>query len=164
MKKFAFVSLMASIALLNMSLTIEQVAETPTSSLNRTMASADNDHTITLTVSGIRSEKGQLVYRIFRDKKSYDDEKPAAEIKVSKAKMKNGAITFNIEHLETGIYGIAILDDENKNGEMDKGFLLPKEGFGFVDYQHTGMRKPSFESFKFKLDSDRKSKVKMRYL
>jgi uncharacterized protein (DUF2141 family) len=37
--------------------------------------------------------------------------------------------------LEPGTYGITLVDDENKNGTLDKSFFgMPKEGFGFSNF------------------------------
>jgi hypothetical protein len=30
------------------------------------------------------------------------------------------------------------------NGGMNKSFFVPSEGFGFSNYYHTGLRKPSY--------------------
>jgi uncharacterized protein (DUF2141 family) len=54
-----------------------------------------------------------------------------------------------VKDLPAGQYGIAVLDDENNNGKMDYGLLLPAEGCGFSNYRHAGMRKLKFEDFHF---------------
>jgi len=41
--------------------------------------------------------------------------------------------------LEPGIYGLSLLDDREQRRKMEYNFArLPKEGFGFSDYYHTG--------------------------
>ena len=82
-----------------------------------------------------------------------------------KVKMINGNLTISYADLKPGNYGIAILDDENSNQKMDYGWVLPKEGFGFSDYYHTGMSHPKFESFDFVLKNEDKTvQIKLRYL
>jgi uncharacterized protein (DUF2141 family) len=69
--------------------------------------------------------------------------------------------------LEPGIYGLSLLDDENSNGKMEYNFLgIPKEGFGFSDYYHKGLKRPKFESFKFSIDKGQTKKltVRIRYM
>jgi uncharacterized protein (DUF2141 family) len=69
--------------------------------------------------------------------------------------------------LEPGIYGLSLLDDENKDGKMEYNFLrLPREGFGFSDYYHTGFTKPKFDSFKFNIDQNQKRiiTIRIRYM
>lgn len=42
-------------------------------------------------------------------------------------------------------YAVNILHDENANGKIDKGFILPKEGIGFSNYSSVGpMNRPNF--------------------
>jgi uncharacterized protein (DUF2141 family) len=69
--------------------------------------------------------------------------------------------------MEAGIYGLSLLDDENNNGNMEYNFLgIPKEGFGFSDYYHTGLTKPKFDAFKFSIDEGqtRKITIRIRYI
>jgi len=57
------------------------------------------------------------------------------------------------------------LDDEDFDREMAYGLFLPKEGFAFSDYYHTGMSKPGFEDFDFTLGKENKTVImKIRYL
>lgn len=79
--------------------------------------------------------------------------------------MRNGVLTAQIE-LPKGTYGIAVLDDENKDSEMNYTFLgMPPEGFGFANYYHTGFSYPKFEDFKFNHTSSSLTHiVKLRYL
>jgi len=83
---------------------------------------------------------------------------------VSKSQASGGKLTVSYD-LKPGTYGIAILDDENSNGKMDYGMVLPKEGFGFSDYYHTGMSSPTFDKFDFTLKNENRSvQIKVRYL
>jgi uncharacterized protein (DUF2141 family) len=69
--------------------------------------------------------------------------------------------------LPPGTYGIALVDDENSDGVMEYNRLgIPKEGFGFSDYYHTGLKKPKFNSFSFTLEKGQKKsiKIKVRYI
>jgi uncharacterized protein (DUF2141 family) len=57
------------------------------------------------------------------------------------------------------------LHDENKNGVIDKGFILPIEGIGFSNYETIGFsNRPSFEIASFLLYNDKTIKIKMIYL
>ncbi|PQJ08792.1 hypothetical protein CJD36_022320 [Flavipsychrobacter stenotrophus] len=70
-------------------------------------------------------------------------------------------------NLEPGVYGFALLDDENGNGTMDYNmFGMPKEGFGFSDFYLSGLKKPNFDQFKFTLRDHQQLKINMtlRYL
>lgn len=121
--------------------------------------------TLHIQVSGIRNSKGNIRLAFYLDAKSFDAEKPMFIRKVSKVEIKNDQLKVSYNDLKTGVYGIAILDDENANDKMDYGWVLPKEGFGFSDYYHSGMTRPKFESFDFVLKDEIKLvTIKVRYL
>lgn len=131
---------------------------------NTGMRSSTGKKSITVTITNIRSSKGRIQLQIFNDAKSYNDEKPLKTIVLSKEKMKNHTVTKNIGQFDVGIYGIGVLDDENKNGVMDDKYFIPTEGFAFSDYYHTAWSTPSFDKFQFTLKEDKKVMCKMRYL
>lgn len=130
--------------------------------LNATGLNAQN---VQITVKGIKSDKGQIVVGVFPDDLSFRKEKVLLTTIVSKTEISDGTMTLNIS-LEPGLYGLSVLDDENCDGKMEYKILgIPKEGFGFSDYYHTGLKKPKFDSFKFTVDKDQVKNitVKMRY-
>ncbi len=58
--------------------------------------------------------------------------------------------------VEPGTYALALLHDENGNGEMDSNFLgLPQEGYGFSNDAKVFLGPPSFEAASFKLGPGR---------
>jgi uncharacterized protein (DUF2141 family) len=121
---------------------------------------------ITVNISGIRAEKGQIVIGVFKDSDTYQKEEPFVNEIFSKTKIQGEAISVQFS-LEPGIYGLCLLDDENNNGKMEYNFVgMPKEGFGFSDYYHKGITKPKFDSFKFTLNKDQNKNItiKVRYI
>ena len=120
---------------------------------------------VEVTVNGIRSEKGQIAVGVFLDDHSFRKEQAHLNTVVSKRDISDGTLTFTLS-LKPGLYGLSVLDDVNCDGKMEYSKLgIPKEGFGFSDYYHTGFSKPKFDSFKFSVGSDqiRKVTVKLRY-
>jgi len=60
---------------------------------------------------------------------------------------------------------VNILHDENKNGKIDKKFILPKEGIGFSNYKSIGFtNKPNFSKASFELDSKTEINIKVIYM
>jgi len=121
---------------------------------------------IEVTVTGIRSEKGQIAIGVITDDESFRKDKAVLEIQFPKKDLNNGSMTVSFS-LEPGTWGLALLDDEDNNRLMEYNFLgIPKEGFGFSDYYHTGLSKPSFEMFSFDLvkDQSKSIKIKVRYI
>lgn len=121
---------------------------------------------VEVTVKGIRSSEGQLVLGVFTSDEAFRDEKSVLEKRALKSGMKDGSIIISID-LEPGIYGISVLDDEDGDAEMEFNFIgIPKEGFGFSGYYHTGLTKPKFDLYKFTVTKDRPLKldIRMRYI
>jgi uncharacterized protein (DUF2141 family) len=104
---------------------------------------------IDVTISNIKSAEGQILIAVFADQQSFKDEKPAYKHRFPKKSLNNGTLKVNFD-LPAGTYGIALVDDQNKNGKLDKNFVgIPKEGVGFSNFYLSGMSKPSFDDFKF---------------
>lgn len=121
---------------------------------------------IEILFTDIRSSQGNIIVKIFTDNQSFKDDKEVGKVKFSKADALSGNLIGKIS-LQPGEYGLALLDDENNNNEMDYNFIgLPKEGFGFSNFYLTGFNRPEFERFKFTVSENRTVKItmKLRYL
>ncbi|WMX16412.1 MULTISPECIES: DUF2141 domain-containing protein [unclassified Aureispira] len=124
----------------------------------------DNTPIVEVVITNIRNNKGNLVLGFYKDGKSFSKRTPFMSKVVEKTTMKNGIVKFSLP-LPAGKYGIALLDDENKNGKADYGFLLPIEGFGFSDYYHSGVLAPTFNDFDFEVgNTDKSVTVKLKYM
>lgn len=122
--------------------------------------------TITVIIKDIKTPKGQILMGIYKDDVSFDKEIPFKKVQAFKTKISNGRLEVEVK-LEPGKYGISLMDDENFNGKMDYNFIgIPKEGFGFSNYYHTGLSKPKLNSFEFEVSDNfvPKIEVPMRYL
>jgi len=123
-------------------------------------------YTIELTITNIRSATGEIGIGIYKDDDGFQKEQSVLNKKFVKALSQNSKLTVTFT-LEAGTYGIALLDDENKNTKMDYNFIgIPKEGFGFSNYYHTGLTKPHYDKFKFEVKPNTTTKVeiKVRYI
>lgn len=121
--------------------------------------------TLNIQVSGVRKPTGTIRLAFYTNSEAFDKEQPLFIKTVAKTDMKDGVLKMTYKGLKEGVYGIAVLDDENNNQKMDYGLALPKEGFGFSDYYHKGMTRPKFDSFKFELTKEtRNIQIKVRYL
>jgi uncharacterized protein (DUF2141 family) len=121
--------------------------------------------TLKVNITGIRSSSGSIMLAFYNTAQSFDKEKPLFLKRITKAQLTNGTLSVTYADLKSDTYGIAILDDENNNEKMDYSWFLPKEGFGFSNYYHTGLTRPTFDKFNFVLKNETKTvEIKIRYL
>ncbi|MDR7212420.1 DUF2141 domain-containing protein [Flavobacterium piscis] len=118
-----------------------------------------------IKISGIRSEKGQILLNVFKNNQDYEQEKVSKKLVFEKKAIANGLMIIDCD-LEPGIYGITLIDDENKDGELNKNLIgIPKEGFGFSDFFMEKMKKPVFDEFKITIKKeDNKINIKIKYM
>ena len=91
-------------------------------------ASADiNRGNITVTITGLKTDKGNIVLALVNSKESFDSE----EIKPflgATAQVKEGSATYTFKNVPYGEYAIKIFHDENGSGKLEYGlFGIPKE-------------------------------------
>ena len=121
---------------------------------------------ISVTIKDIKTSNGQILMGIYKDDVSFDKEIAYKKVQAFKTKISNGTLVVEVK-LEPGKYGISLMDDENFNGKMDYNFIgIPKEGFGFSNYYHSGLTKPKLKSFLFEVIENKNTKVevKMKYM
>ena len=121
---------------------------------------------IDVTVKNIRRPYGKILIGIFKDEEGFDKEIAFKSVHAEKVFISTGVIKVKTQ-LEPGIYGAALIDDENNNGKFDYNFIgIPKEGFGFSNYYHKGFFKPKLEYFKFEVKPSSPTKLELiiRYL
>ena|SRR5690554_3904759 len=121
-------------------------------------------HSIDIEIVDIRNNKGRIQLQVYKDEKTFRTETPWKVYHVPKTSVKNNKLSYRIENIPKGTYGIALLDDENSDSEMNFSFFLPVEGFGFGDYYHKSWSKPKFDDFKFYLDRNKEVIIKIRYV
>ena len=115
-------------------------------------------------INNLRNKKGRIQVQIYTDQESFAKEKPWKSSYISKKNSVNNSLTHKISGFSSGVYGVALLDDENSDTKMDYGWFMPKEGFGFSDYYHTSWSRPTFHDFKFHLKENKEVIMKVRYL
>jgi uncharacterized protein (DUF2141 family) len=124
-----------------------------------------NSQTVIMTIEGIRNNKGEISLGIFRSQQEFAKEKTTIEKVFAKTDLRYGVLKIEF-YLEPGNYAAAILDDENKDGEMNYNIIgIPLEGFGFSNYVSSGLRKPRYKDFSFDVKTgENRVHVKMKYI
>jgi uncharacterized protein (DUF2141 family) len=120
---------------------------------------------VSINISNIRNNKGSIRLGVYQNEKQYKTDQAFVKKIVKKNSLTANTLTVDIP-LAAGVYGIALMDDENDNGKMDFGFILPEEGFGFSNIYHEGLSKPDYKKITFKVEPQKSHLVhiKMRYM
>lgn len=94
-------------------------------------ANAISNSNLTVTVSGLRNQKGRVCFSLFADGQGFPSNSDRAlESRCVKVVNTLPAVTF--KNLSAGSYAVAVFHDEDGDGIFKRGFLgIPKEGFGF---------------------------------
>ena len=120
---------------------------------------------LTIEVKNLRSEKGVVQFALYNKDGSIPDEDYENYYKIVKGEIVNGSSTITFKNIPSGKYAVNILHDENKNGKIDKGFILPIEGIGFSNFRSIGLtNRPNFSKASFELKENKSINVKVIYM
>ena len=118
-----------------------------------------------IEVSELRNSTGTVLFALYNREDAFPDEHYKKYFKKLTGKIENGASSVTFKNLPEGKYAVNILHDENNDGKIKKGIILPKEGIGFSNYNSVGFsNRPSFEKASFSVLNDKKIKVNIIYL
>ena len=114
-------------------------------------AQEKESHTITVTISGMESNKGAVFVALYNSEKDFLNKNFKGEI----VKITDKKAVALFKNIENGIYAISVFHDENDNKKLDtKIFGIPKEPIGTSNDATGFMGPPKFKDAKFKVTSD----------
>ena len=120
---------------------------------------------LTIEVNELRNSEGTVQFALYNREDAFPDEHYKKYFRKLTGKIVNGASTVTFENIPAGKYAVNILHDENNDGKIKKGLIMPVEGIGFSNYNSVGLfNKPSFCKASFDVLSDKKIKVNIIYL
>ena len=119
---------------------------------------------LSITVTGLRSAKGQVLACLMRDARAFPDcSHDGAALKL--AVPASGSVVLDFGRLEPGRYAVSLLHDENGNGKADMVLMMPREGFGFSRDAAVRFGPPRFDKAAFDVAaSDLHQTIRMRYM
>ena len=120
--------------------------------------------TVNLTVTGLRSAKGQVLVCLTREADHFPDCSGSSTARSAIVAVSHPQVSF--ADVPQGRYAISVLHYENGNGRADKTLgLIPREGFGFSRDAPVRMGPPKFDRAAFAIDGgDVTQSIRMRYL
>ncbi len=111
------------------------------------LAQSGGQAAVIIKVTGLRSEKGQVKIAVFNSSAKWLGEEPLYS---STIKVDSPSVTWKLNDVSHGDYGVAVFHDENKNGKMDKNFLgIPLEPYGFSNNVRVRFGPPKWQQSKF---------------
>ena len=133
--------------------------------ISTAMLYAEDTCTLKVKITNFRSANNNVILLLFDDKNTSKFSDSKYSIKKIESKVKNNALVLSIPNLKYGKYAIAVLHDEDNNGEMTTGFLgLPREGYGYSNNAKVNFGPPKFENASFLLNkTDEEISIEIRY-
>ena len=119
---------------------------------------------LTVKVTHLRNSTGSVLFALYNRVDAFPDEHYKKYFKILRGRIEHQAATVVFERLPIGKYAVNILHDENSDGKIQKGFILPIEGIGFSNYTTIGLsNRPAFDKASFYLSTDKEMMVAVIY-
>ena len=104
---------------------------------------------IRVLVSGLRSDKGQILCALYASAEGFPKKSEKA-LAHAKGKISQKQATCEFSTVAPGTYAVSVFHDENSNGRLDTNFIgMPKEGVGASNNASGHMGPPKFEAAAF---------------
>jgi len=123
---------------------------------------------LTVTAGNLRNDRGQVLICVFSAESSnaaaFPDCDKGRAVRTAKAAIAGGKVVITFNGLKDGVYAVAIVHDENANGQLDTNFLgIPAEGVG-VSTNPRVFGKPSFEQGQFSVKGNTAITIETKYI
>lgn len=127
-------------------------------------ARSNMNPSLTVNVEGLRNSRGVVRYALYDREGSLPDQKFKKYHQIRTSSISDGKSSATFSNLTPGTYDISVLHDEDKNGKIEMGLLLPKEGIGFSNFETIGLsNRLNFSKASFVLVKDSTIVVDMIY-
>ena len=121
--------------------------------------------TLTIEVTDLQNKNGVVQFSLYNKDNSIPDENYANYYKQKISTITNNSSITTFKNLLEGEYAVNILHDENEDGIIQKGWVLPIEGIGFSNLNKINLfNRPSFKRTKFNLTKNKEITIKIIYL
>ena len=122
-----------------------------------TLTSAQNTTVsiVRVEIIGLKSSDGKILINLFDKEKGFPSN-PQSALKSSVIEIKNKQAFIEFSCKPQQEYAIALVHDENNNGDMDKNFFgIPKEGYAFSNNYRPTIKSPNFKQASFKATGEK---------
>ena len=106
-----------------------------------------------MKVLNIRNSTGAVACALFDSPLGFPTEFLHFATNIMVIRIRNTQARCDFEDIAPGTYALAVIHDENMNGELDTGWLgIPTEGYGFSNDAKALLGAPSFSAASFSYD------------
>ncbi len=126
-------------------------------------AKAPPTTTVTVTVKKVKNAKGTVRVGLFSPQDDWPKARAASQ--GINLEARKGVLTATFARVRPGTWAVAVIHDEDDDGELDKSFFgIPTEGYGFSRDASATFGPPDFEDAAFKVaDEPVSQSLKMVY-
>jgi uncharacterized protein (DUF2141 family) len=123
------------------------------------------ENVIHVEISGLRSERGQMLCALFSSAEAFPTKADKAVARLT-AKIAERQAVCDFTGVVPGTYAVSVVHDENSNGKLDRNFVgMPREGVGASNDAKGHMGPPKFSAASFRYESGRLDmKIHVNYL
>ena len=128
-------------------------------------APAAAENVIHVEISGLRSDKGQMLCALFSSAEAFPTKADKAIARLT-AKIAERQAVCDFTGVAPGTYAVSVVHDENSNGKLDRNFIgMPREGVGASNDAKGHMGPPKFSAASFPYKGGRLDlKIHVNYL
>lgn len=117
-------------------------------------------HELTLNVTNIKSDKGDLLVAVYDKEEHFNAN--THWVAVKKVKVAGTTMSLNFVDFPSGSYAIKLFQDENQNGQIDLSTMgIPTEPYGFSNNGGV-FGPPSFNDAKVLVDKATQVEIQLR--
>ncbi len=120
---------------------------------------------LTIEFDNIRNDQGFLIVTVYPSEDIWLDDIDELEHVFPKEHIVDSKMSVTIDEMSSGIYGVAMMDDEDGDGEMKYNFIgMPREGYGFSRNFKVKLSKPDFEDCILQFKNDTTIRITVQYM
>ncbi len=121
--------------------------------------------TLTVVATGLKNDKGEVQFSLYNKKGTIPDKTLSKYYKMKRVAITGTTAKAVFKDLPKGRYAVSVFHDENNNGKIDKGLIMPKEGVGLSNYKTINFfNLPNFKKASFLLEHNKEVKIGVIYL
>ncbi len=121
--------------------------------------------TLTVVATGLKNDKGEVQFSLYNKEGTIPDKTLSKYYKMKRVAITGTTAKAVFEDLPDGRYAVSVFHDENNNGKIDKGLIMPEEGVGLSNYKTINFfNLPNFKKASFSVEKNKEIKINMIYL